>query len=95
MFAQCESIVCFIVSLTWEIETIESSGTLNKMLEAITSSNVAGTASADEVVASSDGVSADVVASGSSDSIKPKKRINGKQIIKKSVGVVPEPEIHE
>ena len=98
--AQCESIDCLIATLTREIETIESSGTLNKMLEAITSSNAegaaAGAASADEIVGSvGDGVNVDVVASGSSDSIKPKKRINAKPIIKKSSGVVPEPEIQE
>lgn len=97
--AQCESIDALIANLTREIETIESSKVLNKMLESITTSTTSVTSeSVDEVVPAA--VAAAATSSSSvSDTVetvdKPKKPINKKPIIKKSSVTIPEPEIHE
>lgn len=100
--AQCESIDALIATLTKEIETIESSNVLNKMLEAINNSNVEMGASS--TVAGSDGAVVDA------DAVEPivapatpvkraitvtKRKANSAPIIKKSEMVVVEPVITE
>jgi type I restriction-modification system DNA methylase subunit len=98
--AQCESIDLLIATLTKEIETIESSNVLNKMLEAITitedvdSSNPAAT---DASAVNTDAVEP-VVASATlakQTATITKRKLNSAPIIKKTDTAIIEPVITE